>query len=205
MASDPDLDPAQLTVTDYLEGLAARTSAPAGGVAAALLAAQAAALLAMAARFTAGRDDQDADEAAGPVAEGADRLRRRALELAAEDVRAFGEVRDAWQLPKGEERDERVREAMAGAAEPPAAVVGVARELVTLAEQLLPFVNPTVAADLAAATDAAHAAASTSRRNVESNLTRESAHRLLDEVTDVDELLARAIDIGETVRRRCLP
>lgn len=205
MDSDAPLDPSQLSVADYLEGLAARTSAPAGGVAAALLAAQSAALLAMAARFTAGRDDEDADEAAGSLAEAADGLRERALELAAEDVRAFAEVRDAWNLPRGAERDERVREAMVGAARPPVGVVAVARDLVTLAERLLPYVNPTVAADLAAATDAAHAAASTSRRNVESNLTRESAHELLDDVADVDDLLRRAIDIGEIVRRRCLP
>jgi methenyltetrahydrofolate cyclohydrolase len=192
-----ELDPAQLTVAELLEGLAARTSAPAGGVAAALQAAQGAALLAMAARFSAGPVADD-------VAVAADGLRERAVALATEDVRAFGAVREAWGLPQGEERDQRVREAMAGAAAPPAAVVAVARELVDWAEQLLPVVNPTVAADLAAATDAALAAASSSRRNVESNLTRESVHPLRDEVADVDDLIVRAIDIGEIVRRRCL-
>lgn len=208
-------DLAQVGVADFLDDLAARTSAPAGGVAAAFLAAQAAALVAMAGRFSAKNDvtstnaagDRTADQADDQVADHvvleADRLRARALALAGEDMKAFALVRTAWALPPGQDKDQRVREVLAAAAGPPAAVLAVAETIVGLAERLLPVVSPSVAADLAAGVDAAHAAASTSRRNVEANLVGDGgAHPLRAEIADVDQLLARAVELGETVRRR---
>lgn len=70
-----------------------------------------------------------------------------------------------------------------------------------LAERLLLTVNASVAADLAAGVDAAYAALSISRRNVEANLAGNPTHPLREEIADVDNLLARAMDIGERVRR----
>jgi formiminotetrahydrofolate cyclodeaminase len=198
-AADPGpLRPAELTVAELLERLASRTSVPAGGAAAALHAAQAAALVAMAARFSIRGRDPETDALATEVVEAAERLRRRALTAAEDDVAAFSTVKAAWSLPEGEEREERITAALVEAAAPPLAVLDLAREVVALAERLLPVVPASVAADLAAAADAAHAAASTSRRNVRTNLARVDGHPLLDQVADVDELLRRAIDIGRT-------
>jgi methenyltetrahydrofolate cyclohydrolase len=191
----------ELTVGELLDQLASRTSVPAGGVVAALQAAQAAALLAMAARFSVRGTDAASDRLATEVAEAADLLRTRAVGLSSDDVAAFEAVKDAWSKPRGEERDGSVRRALAGAAEPPAAVVSVAREVVAQAGRLLPVVHRSVAADLAAAVDAAHAAASTSRRNVEVNLADYPDHALLNHLGDVDDLLGRAIDIGRVLRR----
>ena len=198
-------DPTGLTVAELLNELASRTSVPAGGVVAALQAAQAAALLAMAARFSVRGKDAAIDRLATQVAEAGDLLRARAVGLATDDVAAFEAVKDAWSKPRGEERDGSVRRALAGAAEPPASVVSVAREVVAQAERLLPVVHRSVAADLAAAVDAAHAAASTSRRNVEANLADDPDHVLLDHLGDVDDLLRRAIDIGQALRRGSRP
>jgi hypothetical protein len=73
----------------------------------------------------------------------------------------------------------------------------VVRELVPLAERLRPLVHASVAADLAAAMDAARSAAATSRRNIEANLARDRDHALLGQLSDVDDLLRRAIDIAD--------
>ncbi len=195
----------KLTIAELLDQLAARTSVPAGGVVAALQAAQAAALLAMAARFSVRGKDAASDQLATGVAEAADLLRTRVVALATDDVAAFEAVKDAWSLPRGEQRDAQLRRALAGAAEPPAAVVSVAREVVAQAERLLPVVHRSVAADLAAAVDAAHAAASTSRRNVMVNLADQPDNALMDHLGDVDDLLRRAIDIGEALQRGSRP
>jgi methenyltetrahydrofolate cyclohydrolase len=187
------------TVSGFLDRLADRSPTPGGGSVAALGAAHGAALVGMAARFTD-------DGSAAQVAESADRLRRRAVALADADQAAFAAVSAAYSLPRAteaerERRTTAVREALVGAAEPPAGVVAVAAELVALAERLLPVVNATLVADLAAAADAAHAAASTGRLNVEANLRGLAEHPLRTRMTEVDDLLARAVDLRESVRK----
>ncbi|HET6562257.1 MAG TPA: cyclodeaminase/cyclohydrolase family protein [Marmoricola sp.] len=192
-------DTAHETISGFLDRLADRTATPGGGAVAALAAAHAAALVAMAARFTD-------DPSAPAVAAAADRLRERAVSLADDDQTAFTAVSAAYSLPRAteQERERRttaVRDAMAGASEPPAGVVTVAAELVALAERLLPVVNATLVADLAAAADAAHAAASTGRLNVDANLRGRADHPLRAGMPDVDDLLQRAVDLRESVRK----
>lgn len=198
------------TIAAYLERLAAREPAPGGGAAAALHAAQAAALLAMVARYTTGEKyAEHADRVAEFTAE-ADQLRERALDLAEQDARAFTAVTDAYKLPRAEPeqkaaRSRAIAEALAGAARPPADVIALAARVVELAEQLLPFGNPNVVTDIAAATEAARAAATTARVNVEINLggIKDEALRteLARAVRDVDALAARAEAVTEAVRK----
>ena len=71
----------------FLDQLAARTPAPGGGGAAAVAGAMAAALVAMAARFSGARLPD-----AGDLAAQADELRRRAAGLADLDARAYQSV-----------------------------------------------------------------------------------------------------------------
>src|SRR5262245_20800648 len=136
------------TIAAFLDQLAARVSAPGGGATAALHAAQAAALLAMVARYSDGpRYD------AGLM----DRIvREDALALAEADAKAFGAVAEAYRLPRTTERETSARSAaissaLAGAARPPADVVRTALLLVTLAEDLLAAGNRSVITDVAAA------------------------------------------------------
>jgi methenyltetrahydrofolate cyclohydrolase len=198
------------TIGGYLERLAAREPAPGGGAAAALHAAQGAALLAMVARYTTGQKYADHAERVSAITAEADRLRGRALELAQEDARAFTAVTDAYKLPRAEPeqkaaRSRAIADALAGAARPPAEVIAVAARLVELAELLLPFGNPNVLTDVAAATEAARAAATTARVNVEINLggIKDEALRaeLAAAVRDVDALAARAEAVTEAVRK----
>ena len=198
------------SIGGFLQRLASREPTPGGGAVAALHAAQAAALLGMGARFTVGPKYVDVAGAVEEVMDAADLLRERALLLAAQDEEAFAAVGAAYAMPRDDEaarsrRRTAVQDALAGAAQPPAGVVAVARELVALAERLLPVANPTLAYDVAAAADAAYAAASTGRFNVEANLKGlpqdDDRRVLLDGVADVDEILERAVDVRESVRK----
>jgi formiminotetrahydrofolate cyclodeaminase len=174
------------TVSGFLDRLAGRSATPGGGSVAAIGAAQAAALVGMAARFT---DDPSAADVAADA-----------------DQAAFTAVNEAYSLPRGTDaerarRTGAVRAALAEASGPPADVVAVAAEVVALAERLLPVVNATLVADLAAAADAAHAAASTGRLNVEANLRGRADHPLRTGLPDVDDLLTRAVELRESVRK----
>lgn len=153
------------TVSDFLERLAARTPTPAGGSVAALCTAQAAALVAMVARYC------DDERLVGQ----AEHLVTRAQQLAHDDEQAFGAVAAAWALPRGEPARDQARraaidEALLGAAEPQARVVETAIEVLVLIDRLHPAARGGLAADLVAAGEVARAGSAIARMNVESNL-----------------------------------
>jgi methenyltetrahydrofolate cyclohydrolase len=174
------------TIASFLSRLAARSAAPGGGATGALHAAQAAALLAMVARFSDGpRHDADV---VGRVRAAADGLADEALELAEADSAAFGKVIAAYQLPKDTEEQKSARsaaiaEAFGGAARPPADLMAAAVRLAGLAEDLLPTANRNVIGDIAAAAAAIGAAAVTAQVNIEANLAGIKDPALIEELT----------------------
>jgi methenyltetrahydrofolate cyclohydrolase len=195
------------TITAYLDQLAARVPAPGGGAAAALHAAQAAALIAMVARYSDGAK-YDATVINHVVTE-ADGLRDDALALAEADADAFGAVSAAYGLPRetAEQKQTRsaaIAEALGGAARPPADVVRVSLLLVSLAEELLRHGSRNVITDVAAAAEATRAAAVTAQVNIEYNLRGSSDPAVRDEVAGMaavtDEVTARADLIVAAIR-----
>jgi len=182
------------TIAGFLDQLAARVPAPGGGATAALHAAQAAALLAMVARYS----DGAAYDAAlmGRIVAEADGLRAEALGLAEADAAAFGAVGAAYRMPRSDAgRPEAIALALAGAARPPADVMRLALRLVQLAGSLLGGGNRNVITDVGAAAAAARAAAVTSRLNIEVNL------RGITDAALRDELAATAL-VADTVAER---
>ena len=82
---------------------------------------------------------------------------------------------EAYRLPKGDdgasaERSAAIEAATLGAARPPEALVRLVSRILDLAEDLLPVGNRNVVSDVAAAAEAARAAATTARVNIEINL-----------------------------------
>ena len=86
------------TVENFLQSLAAKVPAPGGGASAALHAAQAAALVAMVARYSAGPRYAEHPSWCRRSVTIADRLRGEALTLAEDDVAAFTAVTEAYTL-----------------------------------------------------------------------------------------------------------
>ncbi|QYN37009.1 cyclodeaminase/cyclohydrolase family protein [Pseudonocardia sp. DSM 110487] len=197
------------SVQGFLAALADRVPAPGGGASAALHAAQAAALVAMVARYSDGPKYAAHAAAIRRIRDAADELRENALDLAEDDAAAFTAVTDAYRLPKttdaeAAERSTAIAAAVLAAARPPAFVVGVAGRVLELAEELLPVSNRNVVSDVAAAAEAARAAATTARVNIEINLggiTDASARNdLLAVAGSVDDLCDRADKVTAAVR-----
>ena len=112
-------------IGDFLDQLADRVPAPGGGAAAALEAAQGAALLGMVARFTTGEQYAEHTEMIGRIISEADELRAIALRLAQADADAFAAAAKAYRLPRSTdaekaERSAAIASALIGAASPPA-------------------------------------------------------------------------------------
>ncbi len=179
------------TIASFLTRLAARSAAPGGGATGALHAAQAAALLAMVARFSdSPRHDS---EVVGRVRAAADGLADEAVELAEADEAAFGRVVVAYQLPKDTAEQKAARsaaiaDALAGATRPQADLMAAAVRLAGLAEDLLSVANRNVISDIAAAAAAISAAAVIAQVNIEANLSGIKDEALAAELTQIAEL-----------------
>jgi methenyltetrahydrofolate cyclohydrolase len=190
------------TIGSLLARLAARSAAPGGGATGALHAAQAAALLAMVARFSDG-PRYDA-ETVGRVRAAADGLVDEGVDLAMADEAAFGKVAAAYGLPKGTDQEKEARsaaiaQATSGAAGPPADLMAAAVRLVGLAEELLPVANKNVISDIAAAAAAISAAAVTARVNIEANLRSINDEDLKDGLVAIAELADGVTDRADRV------
>lgn len=199
------------TITAYLGRLAERTAAPAGGATAAMNAAQAAALLAMTARYCDGPAHAGRAETAGEAIAEADRLRHTCVALMAADGESYGGVMAAYQLPKHTEEQRAARAAaiaaaLVTAAGPPAEVITAAGRLLELAQTLQPMVNRSIAPDVAAAAEAIRAAIATSRTNIEANLSGitdpAARDRLTGIITGTAALEAGAGQVIAAVRAR---
>ncbi|WP_104526309.1 cyclodeaminase/cyclohydrolase family protein [Blastococcus atacamensis] len=205
MDTNPDL-PRQ-TMGDFLGELAARLSAPGAGAAAAIEAALAASLVAMVGRFTT---DEEHAELVGGVITAADDHRAAALVAAADDETAFSAVAEAMKLSRDTDderasRRQALTDAQLAAARPPQAILGIATELVTLAERILPVANRNLVSDVAAATAAARAAATTALLAVETNLVGLDAEGAAEDLAaaagTADEVARRADAVEAAVRK----
>lgn len=195
-------------IGEFLGQLAARMAAPGAGATAAVEAALSASLVAMVGRFTTEEEHADAVR---EIVAAADGQRDACLAAAADDEAAFSAVAEAMKLPSDsaeekEARRARLSRAQLHATRPPLAVLESAAELVELAARLLPIANPNLISDVAAATAAARAAATTARLAVEANLPgiEDDAARdhLVSAVAAVEDLARSADDVEAEVRRR---
>lgn len=178
------------TIAAFLGKLAERTAAPAGGAAAALNAAQAAALLAMCARYCDGLEHAGDAAAIDAIIAEADQLSYTCTGLIAADGESYGAVMAAYKLPKdtAEQRAARsaaIAEALITATVPPAEVIAASARLLGFAQTLQPMVSRSIAPDVAAAAEAIRAAIGTSRTNIEANLSGITDAAARDHLTSV--------------------
>jgi formiminotetrahydrofolate cyclodeaminase len=154
-----------MTVAEWLDELAGPRAAPGGGSALAMSVANAAAVLAMAARVSGNR---------GLVAQ-AEALRKRSAPLAQLDSDTYEEAlaaRDALaDALRPEQRDWELGQAFARAAEPPLEIARCAVDVAELAAELASNGSPAIRADAIAAAALAAGAARACVAMVEVNLT----------------------------------
>jgi formiminotetrahydrofolate cyclodeaminase len=162
----------ELTVSDYLQQVASDRPVPGGGSAAALAGAMGAALLAMVARVSMkkakGAEIQAELEVLAP--EG-DRLVDRLLQLAQDDIDAYGAVVQARRSVREQGADEAaIRVAAEGAARVPLSTATLARRGLDMLDQLRPMASPLVASDVDTAQGLLRAAFDGALANVAINL-----------------------------------
>lgn len=156
-----------LPVGAFLDALAAGTTAPAGGSAAALTLALAAGLCAKAARLSA---RQLTTERADQCTADAERIRAAAASLMDEDARAYGGVIEQARRPAGEGRAAGLAAALSVAADVPMRIIELAVSVAGLAAALADAGNPALRGDALAAGYLAQAAARTAAALVRINL-----------------------------------
>jgi methenyltetrahydrofolate cyclohydrolase len=131
------------TLTEFLEDVAAKTSAPGGGGVASVSIALAAALAGMTARFSEKLGDE-----ANRLAAQADALRAEVGGLAQADADAYGAYVEAKRLPEDDPgRAQALADAEARAAEVPLRIAELGAAVSQLAEELAERGNPTLAGD----------------------------------------------------------
>jgi len=196
-----------LNFDEYLERLASSDPTPGGGSAAALTGAMAAALLAMVARITLGSAKHaSVHSVAQRIVHDADVLRSEFVAARPVDEAAYGAVVAAQTLPRGtdhekRERMERMQAALAGAAEAPLGVAGLAAATMRLAELTAALGNDHLMSDVECALRLARAALDASAANVKVN------HRFLknpEVIAAQASRLADFLDTAAAAERRTL-
>lgn len=189
------------TIQDYVDRLASGKPTPGGGATGALLLAQGAGLLAMAARFS------DHEE----IARRAATLATHALSVSDDDEQAFAGVAEAFGLPRDtdgqqRERSERIQEETEAAAGPPQALVAAGREALTIAEQVLADCNATVLSDVGAGTAAVRGTLIAAALTLETDLAPlkddDARARIRRDIEEARALVTRTDGIVDRVRER---
>lgn len=166
----------KLTVEGFINETASSSPAPGGGSIAALNAASSAALIAMVAQLTLGKEKYAASqEEMQEVAGKAGALKDQFLAFIDEDSNAFNKIMAAFKLPKDTDeakkaRSAAIQEATKGAALVPFKVGKTANELFALAEAVILRGNPNAVTDGAVAAMNARAAVRGAFLNVKINL-----------------------------------
>jgi formiminotetrahydrofolate cyclodeaminase len=201
-------------LTTFLKALASADSTPGGGTAAAVVAAEGAALVAMVGRLTDGKEGyESAWESMRRLVESADEARATFLELADLDTKAFNAVMAAFKLPRNTERQkvtrsEKIQRAYREAAEVPAEVARQAVELMRGAVEAVETGNSNAASDGAAAANLLFAATQAALANVSINAEairdQEVAQKLRFEAESLDARSRERLRAADDAFRRAL-
>ena len=197
-AQEQQIDP-------FLSELSAGTATPGGGSAAAYAAAMGAALVAMVARLTVGKQKYaSVENEMETILEGALALQKRLYEAVAQDAQAFNAVMDAYRLPKetdeqNAERKKAIDLAMQKAAEVPLEVCRDAVHVIAFAADVAENGNSNAVSDAGSAGTMANAAFKAAQYNVRINARSISEDKMAEQWLDeVDKLQA---DIDRHIER----
>ncbi|WP_317302566.1 cyclodeaminase/cyclohydrolase family protein [Acidaminococcus timonensis] len=192
----------KLTVEGFINETASSSPAPGGGSIAALNAASSAALIAMVAQLTLGKEKYAASqEEMQEVAGKASALKDQFLAFIDEDSSAFNKIMAAFKLPKDTDEAKKARSAAIQDATKEAALVPfkvgqTANELFALAEAVILRGNPNAVTDGAVAAMNARAAVRGAFLNVKINLGS------IKDALFVEELKRRMAEIEADVDAR---
>jgi formiminotetrahydrofolate cyclodeaminase len=165
-----------LRLGEFLDRLGSSNPTPGGGAAAAVVGALGAALIEMTANLTLGRPRlADVQEQANSIRGRAAELRKSLERLGDADAEAFEQVGAAYKMPRADdaqkaERARVIQGALKLAADVPLETARVAAQVIALAEEAAPILNPAVISDVLVGALLAQSAIGGAALNVEINL-----------------------------------
>ena len=173
-----------VTLSEFLDAVAAGTATPGGGSVSALAGSLGAALVEMVANLTVGKKAFEAYEAEmKKIGEEAHSYRESLANAVAQDMDAYQGVMSAYLLPKATEdekkkRKEEIQKALKRAADPPLFTAATSLKLLKLCQKAVEKGNPKAITDAAVGALLAHSALQGGIFNVLINLSA-----LEDEIT----------------------
>jgi len=158
-------------IGDYLNALASKAPAPGGGSVAALIGAIGCATLGKVVNFTLGKEKYKAhEEEMADILKRLDSARESFNQLCSEDAKVYGKLREAFKMPKGEERDRKIEDALRDAITVPLDVCIKSREAIEMCLPVVKKGNPNLMTDTGIAGLAFKCAFEAGILNVEINL-----------------------------------
>ena len=186
------------TLAGFLDEVAAPTPAPGGGSSAGCTAALAAALVEMAARLAIERHGPEGLSADLP--ERARALRRKALELAEQELSTYGAVLDAVRLPADDpRRADRLEEALVEASRPPVEIAQAAAVVAELGLAVARASSPSVRGDALTGTLLAESASAAAATLVQINLAQRPSDGLRNQASEARARAGRAREAAERI------
>jgi formiminotetrahydrofolate cyclodeaminase len=165
-----------MSIQQFLDALASKSSTPGGGSAAAIMGAMGAALASMVCNLTIGKKNYEAVSAEHKaMLEESEKLRRRLMGMVKADVDVFDQVMAAYGMPKDTEvqkqaRAEAIQTALKAATDVPLECACACAEIVRLCRPLAEKGNKNVISDAGVAVLAAYAALRSAALNVYINI-----------------------------------
>ena len=166
----------ELSINEFLQQLGSKNATPGGGTASAISGAMGASLIAMFCNLTASKKKYvDVKEEMEAIAQEAEAVRDRLLELADEDSNSYIEVMNAFKLPKETDEDkakraEAIEIASQKATEVPLETAVVILPLLEKVPNLAKKGNPNAMSDLKVGLEACYTGFLGAAANVEINL-----------------------------------
>jgi formiminotetrahydrofolate cyclodeaminase len=191
---------ASLNIIDFLEKTASSDPVPGGGSIAALSAAVAASLAEMVANLTIGKKEYAAVEAEmKTIATEASQYRDKLIKDIDKDSDAYKQVMSAFKLPKGSEKERKLREqaiqkGLKQASRVPLNVAEDAFKIIELAEKVVKRGNKNAVTDGAVAAMMARTAVLSALYNVKINLGSIKDNSFVDEVSKQVKYLEAEIE-----------
>lgn len=186
----------------FLDALAAKTPAPGGGGASALMGALGVALACMVGRYTVGKPRYAAVEAeVQGLLERAEKIRTRLVELIDEDAAAFEPLSRAYAIPKEDpSRGEIMERCLRSAAAPPMEMLRLACQAIEIHRELLEKGSVMVRSDVGTGVIACWGALYGAALNVKVNTKGMADRAYADEINaQVDALMEKYWKMADEV------
>lgn len=164
------------SVNDYLAVAASSAPTPGGGSVSAVVATNAAAMVAMVANLTLGKKGyEEHQEKAKEIADKASALIEELKGLTARDMEAFDIFVKAWKMPGATDEEKKAKadaneQAAQNASTVPMEICKVCLEIMRLARELAPFGNKSAISDVGVASYVAEGAMKAAMLSVDINL-----------------------------------